>query len=136
MVNFPDFIYIYSFGCQENGPNGFLYPFSCNFLVFSNGLPLFKVWPARRRTSSLASVITFFLTSQAFPCNSFTLPTSGTACPWQLRNIYICPTYCVPTRRPYFVFAAQLRTKAPADKWVLAGAGTGRFEKAMTLCQR
>lgn len=37
------------------------------------------------------------------------------------KNIYICPTYCVPTRRPYFVFAAQLRTKAPADKWVLAG---------------
>ena len=39
------------------------------------------------------------------------------------KNIYICPTYCVPTRRPYFVFAAQLRTKAPADKWVLAGQG-------------
>ena len=39
------------------------------------------------------------------------------------KNIYICPTYCVPTRRPYFVFAAQLRTKAPADKWVLAGVG-------------
>lgn len=37
------------------------------------------------------------------------------------KNIYVCPTYCVPTRRPYFVFAAQLRTKAPSDKWVLAG---------------
>jgi len=37
------------------------------------------------------------------------------------KNTYICPTYCVPTRRPYFVFAAQLRTKAPPDKWVLAG---------------
>jgi len=37
------------------------------------------------------------------------------------KNAYICPTYCVPTRRPYFVFPAQLRTKAPADKWVLAG---------------
>jgi len=37
------------------------------------------------------------------------------------KNMYICPTYCVPTRRPYFVFAAQLRTKAPPDKWVLAG---------------
>lgn len=37
------------------------------------------------------------------------------------KNVYICPTYCVPTRRPYFVFAAQLRTKAPAAKWVLAG---------------
>jgi len=37
------------------------------------------------------------------------------------KNMYICPTYCVPTRRPYFVFPAQLRTKAPPDKWVLAG---------------
>jgi len=37
------------------------------------------------------------------------------------KNIYICPTYCVPTRRPYFVFAAQLRSKAPPAKWVLAG---------------
>jgi dynein heavy chain len=37
------------------------------------------------------------------------------------KNIYICPAYCVPIRRPYFVFPAQLRTKAPADKWVLAG---------------
>jgi len=37
------------------------------------------------------------------------------------KNVYICPTYCVPTRRPHFVFAAQLRTKQPAAKWVLAG---------------
>lgn len=37
------------------------------------------------------------------------------------KNSYICPTYCVPIRRPYFVFPAQLRTKAPADKWTLAG---------------
>jgi len=37
------------------------------------------------------------------------------------KNQYICPTYCVPTRRPYFVFPAQLRTKATPDKWVLAG---------------
>jgi len=39
----------------------------------------------------------------------------------QEKNIYICPTYCVPTRRPYFVFAAQLRTKQIPDKWVLGG---------------
>jgi len=38
------------------------------------------------------------------------------------KNIYLCPTYSVPTRRPYFVFMAQLRTKHPPDKWVLAGA--------------
>lgn len=37
------------------------------------------------------------------------------------KNVYICPAYCVPTRRPYYVFPAQLRTKAPAAKWVLAG---------------
>jgi len=37
------------------------------------------------------------------------------------KNIYICPTYCVPTRRPYFVFSAQLRTKQPPQKWVLGG---------------
>lgn len=37
------------------------------------------------------------------------------------KNVYICPTYCVPTRRPHFVFAAQLRTKYIPDKWVLAG---------------
>jgi len=37
------------------------------------------------------------------------------------KNLYFCPTYCVPTRRPYFVFVAQLRTKQPAAKWVLAG---------------
>lgn len=37
------------------------------------------------------------------------------------KNSYICPTYCVPIRRPYFVFPAQLRTKAPPDKWTLAG---------------
>ncbi|CAK0838245.1 unnamed protein product [Prorocentrum cordatum] len=38
------------------------------------------------------------------------------------KNTYICPTYCVPTRRPYFVFSAQLRTKTShPDKWTLAG---------------
>jgi dynein heavy chain len=37
------------------------------------------------------------------------------------KNSYICPTYSVPIRRPWFVFSAQLRTKAPPDKWVLAG---------------
>merc|ERR1719272_492411 len=37
------------------------------------------------------------------------------------KNIYICPTYCVPTRRPYYVFAAQLRTKQPTAKWIMGG---------------
>jgi len=37
------------------------------------------------------------------------------------KNSYICPTYCVPIRRPWFVFSGQLRTKYVPDKWVLAG---------------
>jgi len=37
------------------------------------------------------------------------------------KGVYMCPTYCTPMRRPNFVFAAQLRTKFPAGKWVLAG---------------
>eukprot|EP00927_Polykrikos_kofoidii_P060882 TRINITY_DN55787_c0_g1_i1.p1 TRINITY_DN55787_c0_g1~~TRINITY_DN55787_c0_g1_i1.p1 ORF type:complete len:1359 (-),score=233.84 TRINITY_DN55787_c0_g1_i1:102-4157(-) len=37
------------------------------------------------------------------------------------KNIYLCPTYCVPTRCPHWVFTAQLRTKHPPNKWVLAG---------------
>eukprot|EP00927_Polykrikos_kofoidii_P041032 TRINITY_DN34968_c0_g2_i1.p1 TRINITY_DN34968_c0_g2~~TRINITY_DN34968_c0_g2_i1.p1 ORF type:complete len:3218 (+),score=730.51 TRINITY_DN34968_c0_g2_i1:1253-9655(+) len=39
----------------------------------------------------------------------------------QDKNLYICPTYSVPIRRPWFVFPAQLRTKQYPDKWVLAG---------------
>jgi len=39
----------------------------------------------------------------------------------QDKNSYICPAYCVPIRRPYFVFPAQLRTKAVPDKWALGG---------------
>jgi len=37
------------------------------------------------------------------------------------KNVYICPAYCVPIRRPYFVFPAQLKTKQTPDKWVLGG---------------
>ncbi|KAF4691102.1 hypothetical protein FOZ60_016205 [Perkinsus olseni] len=37
------------------------------------------------------------------------------------KGMYICPIYCTPQRRPYFVFAAQLRTKHSPAKWVLAG---------------
>lgn len=35
--------------------------------------------------------------------------------------IYVCPTYKTEFRGPTFVFCAQLKTKAPAAKWVLAG---------------
>merc|ERR1719421_706509 len=46
---------------------------------------------------------------------------AGTVTDKEDKNVYICPTYCVPTRRPYYVFPAQLRSKAPPAKWVLAG---------------
>jgi dynein heavy chain len=46
---------------------------------------------------------------------------AGLASDREEKNIYICPTYCTPGRRPNFVFAAQLRTKYPPQKWVLGG---------------
>ena len=36
-------------------------------------------------------------------------------------GIYICPTYKTVFRGPTYVFCAQLKTKASAGKWVLAG---------------
>mmetsp|Transcript_24452 Transcript_24452/g.59362 ORF Transcript_24452/g.59362 Transcript_24452/m.59362 type:complete len:817 (+) Transcript_24452:1-2451(+) len=46
---------------------------------------------------------------------------AGMASEKEDKNIYQCPTYCTPTRRPYYVFPAQLRTKYPPPKWTLAG---------------
>jgi dynein heavy chain len=46
---------------------------------------------------------------------------AGQASDREEKNVYICPSYCVPTRRPYFVFPAQLRTKQPPAKWILGG---------------
>jgi len=46
---------------------------------------------------------------------------AGAAVDREEKNIFICPTYCTPTRRPYYVFPAQLRTKQPPQKWVLGG---------------
>jgi len=46
---------------------------------------------------------------------------AGMALDKEEKNVYICPTYCTPNRRPDFVFAAQLRTKHPPAKWVLGG---------------
>jgi len=37
------------------------------------------------------------------------------------QGIYVCPTYKTVFRGPTFVFCAQLKTKANAGKWVLAG---------------
>lgn len=46
---------------------------------------------------------------------------AGPAIEKEEKNVYVCPAYCVPTRRPYYVFPAQLRTKQPPQKWTLAG---------------
>jgi dynein heavy chain len=37
------------------------------------------------------------------------------------QGVYVCPTYKTEFRGPTYVFCAQLKTKAPAGKWVLAG---------------
>jgi dynein heavy chain len=37
------------------------------------------------------------------------------------QGIYVCPCYKTEFRGPTFVFCAQLKTKAPSGKWVLAG---------------
>jgi dynein heavy chain len=36
-------------------------------------------------------------------------------------NIYFCPTYKTTQRGPTWVFSAQLKTKSPPARWVLAG---------------
>ena len=36
-------------------------------------------------------------------------------------NVYHCPVYKTQQRGPTFVFTANLRTKAPAARWVMAG---------------
>jgi dynein heavy chain len=36
-------------------------------------------------------------------------------------GIYVCPTYKTEMRGPTYVFSAQLKTKSPSAKWVLAG---------------
>lgn len=37
------------------------------------------------------------------------------------QGIYVCPTYKTVFRGPTFVFCAPLKSKASAEKWVLAG---------------
>lgn len=38
-------------------------------------------------------------------------------------NIYMCPTYKTTMRGPTYIFSAQLKTKSPFARWVLAGVG-------------
>ena len=37
------------------------------------------------------------------------------------QNIFNCPVYKTEQRGPTFVFLAQLKTKSPPARWVLAG---------------
>lgn len=37
------------------------------------------------------------------------------------QGIYMCPVYKTEQRGPTYVFSAQLKTKSPAGRWVLAG---------------
>jgi dynein heavy chain, axonemal len=37
------------------------------------------------------------------------------------KNTYHCPVYLTPTRGKSYVFPAQLKTKQPPNKWILAG---------------
>ena len=39
----------------------------------------------------------------------------------ETKNIYNCPVYKTESRGPTFVFMAQLKTKSPASRWILAG---------------
>jgi dynein heavy chain, axonemal len=50
-------------------------------------------------------------------CRAGTADETGAS----LKGVYICPTYCTPQRRPYYVFSGQLRTKHPPAKWILGG---------------
>ena len=36
-------------------------------------------------------------------------------------GVYFCPVYKTQQRGPTYVFTACLRTKLPANKWILAG---------------
>lgn len=37
------------------------------------------------------------------------------------QGIYSCPVYKTEQRGPTYVFSAQLKTKSPPGRWVLAG---------------
>ena len=37
------------------------------------------------------------------------------------KNVYQCPVYKTETRGATYVFTAQLKTKAPPQKWIVAG---------------
>jgi dynein heavy chain len=50
-------------------------------------------------------------------CRAQQIPQDGK----EEKGIYQCPVYKTETRGATYVFTAQLKTKAPAQKWILAG---------------
>lgn len=50
-------------------------------------------------------------------CRAALLPTDGK----EEKGVYQCPVYKTETRGSGYVFTAQLKTKAPPQKWILAG---------------
>lgn len=50
-------------------------------------------------------------------CRSIPIPLDGR----EEKNIYMCPVYKTETRGATYVFNAQLKTKAAAQKWIIAG---------------
>lgn len=50
-------------------------------------------------------------------CRSAPLPPEGK----EDKSVYQCPVYMTTSRGPTFVFFAQLKTKHPPAKWILAG---------------
>jgi len=50
-------------------------------------------------------------------CRAAPVPQDGK----EEKNAYQCPVYKTETRGATYVFTAQLKTKAPPQKWILAG---------------
>jgi dynein heavy chain len=50
-------------------------------------------------------------------CRSLPIPSDGR----EEKNVYQCPVYKTETRGATYVFNAQLKTKAPPQKWIIAG---------------
>jgi len=50
-------------------------------------------------------------------CRSLPIPADGR----EEKNVYQCPVYKTETRGATYVFNAQLKTKAPPQKWIIAG---------------
>jgi dynein heavy chain, axonemal len=57
-----------------------------------------------------------------FPCDYLPCSKSIPADKQEEKNIFMCPVYKTEVRGPTFVFLAQLKTKSPSARWVMAGA--------------